>query len=430
MSLRKKTLLIVGLTSFATILLLYWIICQILFQSYIEIERQDAKKSVNQVINKISDQLSYLDSTAHNLSTWKESHKFIEKKYQKNPVNNMFDLTLTDLNINFIIFIDKKGNIVNHKGIDLITTQDIELPNVIIDNLNLQSPLLKHNDPVSSTTGFLQTKENTLIFASRPIIQNDHKPTIDGTLIVAKYFDSKQIKNISQSTLQTVKIKDFREIHKYPDCKKAANIITRNDQIYVNSLDENLIAGYWVIKDIFENPILIVRVDKPRNIYLQGKKTINYFLISLILIGVLFCILIYFLIEHYVISRLLRLKNNVNNIAASRDFSSRVKFSGKDELSDLSTNINEMLENLESSQNLIQKSKVELEQRVTERTSELQKVNTLLEVQLSIGNDREQILKNNITILTKRNQYEKVIRSVAESVNKTKDLQCNQINTR
>jgi PAS domain S-box-containing protein len=168
---------------------------------------------------------------------------------------------------------------------------------------------------------------------------------------------------------------------------------------------------------------LIVRVDKPRNIYLQGKKTINYFLISLILIGILFCILIYFLIEHYVISRLLRLKNNVNNISTSRDFSSRVKFSGKDELSDLSTNINEMLENLESSQNLIQKSKVELEQRVTERTSELQKVNTLLEVQLSIGNDREQILKNNITILTKRNQYEKVIRSVAESVNKTKDLQ-------
>ena len=79
MSLRKKTLLIVGFASFSTILLLYWIICQILFQSYKDIERQDAKKSVNQVLNKISDQLFHLDSTAHNLSTWNESYKFVEK---------------------------------------------------------------------------------------------------------------------------------------------------------------------------------------------------------------------------------------------------------------------------------------------------------------------------------------------------------------
>jgi sensor domain CHASE-containing protein/putative methionine-R-sulfoxide reductase with GAF domain len=423
MSLRKKTLLIVGLASIATIILLYWIIYRILIQSYIEIEQQDTMKSVNQVLNKLSDEINMLDSTAHNLSLWDESHQFTERKYQVHSVVNSFDFSLTDLNINFIILTDKKGNIVHYKGIDLVTIQDIELPNELYENVHLESPLVKHSDPVSSITGFLQTEKSALIFASRPIIQNEYKPTVAGALIVAIYFESKEIKNISESTLQTVKIKDFRDRHKYPDCKRAADIITQSKQIYVKDLDENLIAGYSVINDIFGNPVLIVRVDKPRNIYLQGKKTINYFLISLIIIGVLFSILIYFLLERYVISKLLKLKNDVNNIAASRDFSSRVVLKDNDELSNLGTNINQMLESLESSQRLIQHSKTESEQRVKERTSELEKVNKLLEVQLSIGNDREQIFKNNITILTKRNQYEKVIRSVAESVNKTKELQ-------
>ena len=75
---------------------------------------------------------------------------------------------------------------------------------------------------------------------------------------------------------------------------------------FVNELDETLIAGYALIKDIFDKPALIVRVDKQRSIFMQGKKTINYFLLALILIGIAFCILIYFFLENFVISKLLK----------------------------------------------------------------------------------------------------------------------------
>lgn len=423
MSLRKKTVLIVGIASVTIVLVLYSIISRILLDSYRELENQDTKKSVNQVLSKISDELDNLSSTADNWSARNETYNFMLGDSRKYAEENLLNNSLKNQKLNFIIFVDKKGDIFHHKGVDYKSGKDIALPGDLADIISSQSPVVKHAYPSSSTSGFIQTKDSTLMFASRPIINNDLTLPIAGTLIVARFFDSYELKYISESTLQTVRFKGYNDRHEAADCEHAAEIIFHTNKIYVNELDETLIAGYALIKDIFDKPALIVRVDKQRSIFMQGKKTINYFLLALILIGIAFCILIYFFLENFVISKLLKFSDSVNNITSNQDFSSRISFSGKDELSNLGTNINEMLQSLEDKQKIIKTTNDELESRVKERTQELLTANTALEKEIKNRMEKEEELKVNVQSLSKKNKYEMIIRSVAESVNKTKDLQ-------
>ncbi|MCZ7384911.1 MAG: EAL domain-containing protein [Candidatus Methanoperedens sp.] len=83
--------------------------------------------------------------------------------------------------------------------------------------------------------------------------------------------------------------------------------------------------------------------------------------------GQCFCILL----EKQVLSRLSHLSDSVSYIGLKRDHSARVSIPGKDELGNLSHEINRMLAALEQSELELQKARNELEIRVQERTAAL-----------------------------------------------------------
>lgn len=73
-----------------------------------------------------------------------------------------------------------------------------------------------------------------------------------------------------------------------PDFQAARNSISEEEPVFIHPLDERSIAGYTILKDIYGDPALVLRVDMPRAIYDQGRVSVNYLLISLIIVGVIF----------------------------------------------------------------------------------------------------------------------------------------------
>jgi len=91
-----------------------------------------------------------------------------------------------------------------------------------------------------------------------------------------------------------------------------------------------------------------------------------------------------------VISRLSRLHESVKKIGKSKDRSERVPLEGDDELAELATGINQMLDALEYSQKKLEEINTqyksineELETRVITRTEELEKANKALETEVA-----------------------------------------------
>jgi diguanylate cyclase (GGDEF)-like protein len=77
---------------------------------------------------------------------------------------------------------------------------------------------------------------------------------------------------------------------------------------------------------------------------------LNYFFIMLLVAGLIFGIVMLALLERNVISRLADLSGIVERITKSKDLSIRLPVTGKDELAELATNINDMLGALDEAQ--------------------------------------------------------------------------------
>ena len=105
---------------------------------------------------------------------------------------------------------------------------------------------------------------------------------VNGTLIMGQYLDNEITDFISSSVGYPVNLYNIYE----SDTKKYEKIIENlttskdpNKNIEIQYLGDNQISGYSIIKDIYGNPILLLQILLPRDIYLEGVKHINEFLI-------------------------------------------------------------------------------------------------------------------------------------------------------
>jgi signal transduction histidine kinase len=117
--------------------------------------------------------------------------------------------------------------------------------------------------------------------------------------------------------------------------------------ILVQPLGDETTAGYTLLRDLYAHPALVMRITTPRDIYLQGSKTVLYIGIALVIAGMIFGRVTMILLDHIVLLRIAHLGRDISHIYESGGSSDRVSVRGNDEISDLAAITNTMLEMIE-----------------------------------------------------------------------------------
>ncbi len=112
----------------------------------------------------------------------------------------------------------------------------------------------------------------------------------------------------------------------------------------VNVLSRFQIAGYTLISDISDQPVLLLKTSMDRDIYAKGQTTLRYYLWSTVIVGLTFCGLTLLLLRRLILSRLESLSHQVNDVVAQGDRA--IQLPGKDELSELANTINQTFSTL------------------------------------------------------------------------------------
>jgi two-component system sporulation sensor kinase A len=133
------------------------------------------------------------------------------------------------------------------------------------------------------------------------------------------------------------------------DFQTANSSLSKGETVFVQLLNEKTIAGYVLFKDVYGKPILILRFDMPRDFYVQGQASVIYVIFALATVGVIFGGVIMLLLEQFVLSRLSKFIEDIRKIGKSGDFKARISVAGKDELSSLGNEVNQMLSTLQKS---------------------------------------------------------------------------------
>ena len=343
MKLRRKTLSIVGITIAGLTSILYAVSSSILLSSLLKAEEQEATQVVKGVLSVFGQTADDFNSRFADWSAWDDTYAFIQNRNSEFIASNLVPEGLANLRVNIALFVNTSGKIVYGTALDTEKLKLTPVPFALKRRISLNDRLLQHPNAKSSLAGILLLPSGPILITSRPIVTTKNTGPIRGTLVFGRNLDANGIKQMSKITRLPLIVHSINEPELPADFQKVREKLSAKKPILVRALSEESIAGYALIRDIYDRPALLLRVDIPRETYRQGQTSLLYLLVSVILAGMGFVGCTLLLLEHLVLSRLSSLAKGVNRVSSSQDLSLRLSVTGEDELSDLAHTINGML---------------------------------------------------------------------------------------
>jgi len=375
MTLRKKTVIVVSVTTFSLILILYIASQIILLNSFSELEKQFARQNVERAIGALADEFAALDAVASDWAARGDIFPIVEEFGGGYAGSDLLDLTFDNLRLGLVMLFDPSGRMVFGRGFDLSTKEEMAIPQSVQEHLANNAFLLRHTDAESSITGVVLLPEGPLLVASRPVlVDGGEEPVrsaprnavewreepIYGALVVGRYLDATEIERLGDIIRLPLAWHRFDDLQAAPGFQAAREFLSEGMPIFVQPLGTETIAGYGLVEDVYGAPALVLRVEMPREIYRQGQISALYFISALVMVSMVFGFVMLLLLERVVLSRLAQLSASVGQVSTSSDLSARVQVTGRDELTSLAGAINRMLEALEQSHDELRRRNREL----------------------------------------------------------------------
>jgi sensor domain CHASE-containing protein/HPt (histidine-containing phosphotransfer) domain-containing protein/HAMP domain-containing protein len=383
MTLRGKTLSIIGLTLLLLIVVLFLITQGIVHSGFKKvendltagidkIEKADTRQNVQRVTDALRYKIDNLATKAADWAQWDDTYRFVIDRNRAFIQSNLNKDALSALKINMILMLNARQEMVFGIAFDLDKNETVDISQGMRYLIRPGSFLLRHDSAGSVISGIAMLPENPLMIVSRPVIKSDGSGPIRGTFIFAQYLTDSEIQQLATMTHLKINIRRIDSDIIPEDCRQVVQGLSGKDTIAVRAAGEDYIDGYAEIKDLENKNALLLRVDVPRSIHKQGmatlleihkrgRVTLLSIIVSIIATGLVLGLAILFILEFSVLSRLGRLTRKTVEIGSSKDFSGRVSIEGKDEIATLGTSINTMLSVLASAHAEIQLKSAEMQ---------------------------------------------------------------------
>ncbi|MCB0209869.1 MAG: HAMP domain-containing protein [Anaerolineae bacterium] len=381
MTLRKKTLIFIGLTLTALIIVLYFALRYVLVDGFAQVEDQVAQRNVQRVYEAFTTEVDAMARNTGDYAPWNDTYNFIEDKNQQYIDDNMVDSTFANLQLNAVLFFNTAHEIVYNKEFDLQNGIEVPVDETIPAHFAENDQLLQHSETTSVKSGFILFPKNPMLVGSRPIVTNDFEGPIRGTLVMGRFLNDELISQLENRTQFVLNFHRLDEPQTTATFESIIASITEETPILIEPLSSERLAGYMVLPDVYGQPGLLLQVEMPRTVYTQSQTSLKLLIAALLIVGVVFIILTLLMLEKLVLSRLASLHAGVEEIGSSGDFSKRLSFEGSDEIADLADGINTMLQDLQNSLQREKELKREVQQLRIEidQTKKKKQVNEIVE---------------------------------------------------
>ena len=264
MTLRRRILIIIGVTLVALIVGVYGLSSSILLKDFARLERRDVIRDVRRVQSDLRRRSANLSDRLSNWAVWDDTYQFIEDRNQNYIHSHLDDTDFTELQVNFIVFVNRKGQVVWSKGFDLDARKPTSVPPGLLRLLDSGSPLLRHASVDSVHAGMVLLTEGPTWVVSRPIVTGHHTGPIRGSVIFGRFLDARAMRRLGGAMQLTLAMRRIDDPQLPADFRKARAEIHEAGAVRVQALEDGFIGGYTIWNDIFGKPALLLRVEMPR----------------------------------------------------------------------------------------------------------------------------------------------------------------------
>ncbi len=347
MNLRNKTLIVIGLFLVCLILILYTAAQMQLKSSFSELEEQNAKVDVERALNAISNELTSLGDLANFWAARDDIYAFMTTG---NPDFINYSMTtgsltndsLHNTEINLLLFLNSYGQIVFSRFMNASGAAE-EIPQDLIQQLSLYGFCPGCLDKKSRFSGIILLSGQPMMIVTHPITDSKKESPSMGRVVLGRYLTQKEVDKLSGIAQLNLTIYPLDDPQMPEDFRQARSQLSQSSPIFVKLLDGNIIAGYALLTDIYGNSLMILGMDASRDIYRQGAKSMESFMILFSAAGLLFLLMTLIYLDRSVLSRLVNLTASVARIGQAPEIPALLKVQGEDELAHLVASINDMV---------------------------------------------------------------------------------------
>jgi len=276
---------------------------------------------------------------------WDDACKFVQDGNKKFVEDNLSDDAVKTLDLSVMVFVDRNGKMVYEKSMDLAEGKQGKFPAGLAPHLAAGARLLRVTGEVPAHKGILDLPEGLLLFACHPVMPSDRKGDPKGTLLIGRFLDEDKVKGLAAVTGMQLSVGRFQELWKDEGSEgRAVRALKKagEDGLAEAGADGRMTVR-CLVEDVYGNPCMVVRVDKPMDITNQGRTTVGAFLGMVLAAGLILGLLTMLAGDRWVLRRLLALAKDVRALPDSGRDALQVVSRRKDEVDFLIDEINGML---------------------------------------------------------------------------------------
>ena len=285
MSLRVKSLLVASSTMAVLMVSLFITAQIILTDSYTRLEQQDMQAHVERALNALANDLATLQRTSNDYAVWDNTYAYMQERTPDYIESNYTDGAFANSRLNLVMLIDPQGQVVYAKAFDLDLNQAVPLTAQAQAQILQDEVLLQPTRESQSRSGLLGLPDGLYLIAAEPILPSSGEGQTRGALIMARALTVAEIAQLGEITQLQLTALDLNGTLD-PETQTARAALSDQQPVVIRAANEQTIQGYGLIKDLHDQPLLLMRVDYSRTIYQQGQQTLSYLLFALLVAGV------------------------------------------------------------------------------------------------------------------------------------------------
>jgi len=351
MSLRLKLTLAI-----ATLVALY-AVCDglvrehVILPSFGALEQREARRDLARVVHTLHGELEHLDQLAHDWSQWDDTYHYLLDGNGEFEAENLTQEGLENTSLHLIYLVAADGTVrTSYARADEQGRPLLELAEFPSGRLPAGHMLLELTDGAQNRRGFLSTPLGLAFYCARAVLPTDGEGQPSGALLMLRLLDRARVAELVEQT-QVQFTLDQLALAPAGDRtleQRAAQVAAAGDGGLFEVQGE-LATCSGVLRGADSAPLALVRTELPRTIWSEGRATLGYATVSMLVAALFVLFGTLLLLQRVVVTPLRVLSQHAVRIGEGGQLGQRLAFRRRDELGILADELDAMVERLSES---------------------------------------------------------------------------------
>ncbi len=170
----------------------------IILPAFRELEDMEARRDMQRVLEALEAEIDRVDKFTTDWSAWDDMGGFIRQPSEAFRESNLIDETFEDSDINLMSIVDTNGTVRWSMVYDHNSNRWLKLNSFPESGKLPDASFWTPKTPDQSIRGVMMTDMFPMVVVARPILDSQHRGPIRGALIVGKFLDAQELKEMQQ----------------------------------------------------------------------------------------------------------------------------------------------------------------------------------------------------------------------------------------